>query len=88
MVSVMALGIWAILKVKNWRESPGTAIPELSPDEQLDQYQKLVEEGLLDPEELDRIKARLEATASSQLPNADKTVPSPKQPPDTSISEK
>ena len=87
MVSVMALGLWAILKVKRWREED-VEVSAAPPDEQLDPYQKLVEEGLLDPEELDRIKARLEATASSQLPNADKTVPSPKQPPDTSFSEK
>jgi hypothetical protein len=87
MVGVVVLGLWAILKVKRWREED-VEIDSLSPAEQIDRYQEMVDDGLLDPQEFARIKARMETRAGSQTPESDETPPPPNQPPDISIQEK
>jgi hypothetical protein len=76
LLCVVALGVWAIVKVKKWREEPAE---EVGPTHQqlLEHYKKMVAEGLLDPDELARIKAQLD---QNQPPASD-------QPPDTSIRE-
>ena len=84
LLGVVGLGIWAILKVKRWREDEAENAP-LTPQQQIEAYQKLVDDGLLDAEEFARIKAQLEAKAPPSKP-ADNHLPS--QPPDTSIQEK
>ena len=86
-VGVAALGLWTILKAKRWRDEASEFGP-ISPDEQIGQFQKMVEEGMLDPEELARIKARLERRDDRELPNTKASNPRPNQPPDTSIQEK
>jgi hypothetical protein len=84
LVAFVALGIWAIVKVKRWHDEA----EEIRREEQITQYEKLAEDGLLDPEELARIKARLEARFDPTAPNTDGTSPLPTQPPDSSIQEK
>ena len=84
LLGVVGLGIWAIYKVKRWREEEAEQTP-LSPQQQIEHYQKLVDDGLLDPNEFAEIKARLEARANT--PTAVDNA-SPSQPPDTSIHEK
>jgi hypothetical protein len=79
LLGIVALGAWAIYWVKRWREEAVEA-DKLSDAEQLDRYQKMVDEGDLDPEEFARIKAHLEIRAG-------KTPPPANQPPDTSIQE-
>ena len=86
-VGIAALGLWVILKAKRWRDEAAEFGP-ISPDEQIGQFQKMVEEGILDPEELARIKARLESRADPETPKTDATDPPPNQPPGTSIQEK
>jgi hypothetical protein len=86
-VGIAALGLWAILKAKRWRDEAAELGP-ISPDEQIGQFQKMVEEGILDPEELARIKARLESRPDPETPKTDATDPPPNQPPGTSIQEK
>jgi hypothetical protein len=76
LLGVVALGSWAIWKVKRWREEQAEFV-SLSPREQIDRYQKMVDDGLLDPAEFAQIKAQLEGR-----------VAPPNQPPDTSIQEK
>jgi hypothetical protein len=56
---VIGLGIWAIVKVKRWREAD-SADHAPPPDLQLEHYQKMVAEGLLDPAELARIQDQIE----------------------------
>ena len=85
LLGVVGLGIWAIYKVKRWREEDAEHVP-LSPLQQIENYQKLVDDGLLDPEEFAQIKARLETRANAAPTHADN--PSSNQPPDTSIHEK
>ena len=87
MVGITALGLWAILKVKRWRDE-AAEIRGLSIDDQVVQFEKMAEEGRLDPEELARIKARLEARFEPGAPNPDEVDPPPNPPPDTSIQEK
>lgn len=86
LIGVVALGIWAIVKVKKWREEDAEVVGP-TPLEHLDHYQKMVDEGMLDPQELDRIKAQLEKEAHPTEPANDQTPPAADQPPDTSIRE-
>jgi hypothetical protein len=83
-VGAVALGCWAIYRVKRWREE--TVQEELlSPQQQLDHYQKMVDDGLLDPNEFAQIKAHMEAFSAPAPANP---PPSANQPPDTSFHEK
>ena len=87
MVAVVALGIWAIVKVKRWPDE-ADEIRGVSPDEQLAQYETMAKDGLLAPEELAQIKARMAARFDPPAATADTTEPPPSQPPDSSIQEK
>jgi len=79
LVGAVALGCWAIYRVKRWREE--SAQDELpSPQQELDHYQKMMDDGLLNPVEFAQIKARME-NPSAPPPVAD-------QPPDNSFFEK
>jgi hypothetical protein len=73
LAGMVAAGALAVYRVKRWRnesEEPATV------EDQIEHYQSLVDEGELDPEEFDRIRARLEhETASRQ------SHPSTAQPP-------
>src|SRR5438270_214641 len=82
LIGVVALGIWAIVTVKKWRvEDAEVAGP--THQEQLDHYQKMVDEGLLDPQELARIKGQLDGKTTATEPANDQTPPAAGQPPDT-----
>jgi hypothetical protein len=80
LLAMVALGTWAIYWVKRWREE-AVELGTLSHTEQLDRYQKMMDEGDLDPAEFARIKAHLEMRAGPEAP------PPANQPPDTSIQE-
>ena len=87
LIGVVALGIWAFVRVKRWRaEIAEDGVPD-SPTEQLANYQKMVDDGLLDPEEFARIKARMEMIASPLPPKISKPQLPANQPPDTSFRE-
>jgi predicted transcriptional regulator len=77
LLALVAVGMWAFSRVKRWREEIGTE-PEVTPQEQLEHYQKMVDDGLLDPQEFAVIKARMEAAPTTP------PQPVPGQPPDTS----
>lgn len=79
LVGAVALGCWAIYRVKRWREETAQEEP-LSPQQQIDHYQQMVDDGLLDPNEFTQIKARME--------NPPPPPPNASQPPDTSNFEK
>ena|ERR1019366_5083585 len=87
MLGVVALGAWAIYRVKCWREELAQEEP-LAPQELLDHYQQMVDDGLLDPQEFARIKARLELPRNAAPSNELDASPPPNQPPDTSFFEK
>ncbi len=86
LIGVVGLGIWAIVKVRKWRAEDAE---EVGPThkEQLDHYQKMVDEGLLTPEELVRIVAQLDGKPTATEPENDQAPPAADQPPDTSIRE-
>ena len=86
LLGVVAIGIWAIYWVKRWHEE-AVEVGMLSHAEQLDHYQKMVDDGELDPEEFARIKAQMEMRAGQVAPDPEKTPPPANQPPDTSIQE-
>ena len=79
LIGVVGLGIWAIYLLKRWRDDTAQEAP-LSPQEQLDYYQKMADDGLLDPQEFARIKELMEHGPPA-------TPPRPRRPPDTSIRE-
>lgn len=78
LIAVVALGIWAIFKIRSWRAETFLHVP-LTLDEQIEHYRAMVEDGSLSPEEFARIKDRLE---HGPIRN-----PSTTQPPDTSFRE-
>jgi len=80
LAALVALGSWAIYRVKRWREELAANTVDQTPDT-LAHYQQMMDDGLLDPEEFDRIKARLESAALSNEESP------PPQPPDTAIKE-
>jgi hypothetical protein len=76
LLCVVALGVWAIVKVKKWREEEAEEVGPTH-EQLLERYQQMVDEGLLDQQELARVKAHLDQNAP----------PPSDQPPDTSIRE-
>ena len=86
-IGVLALGFWALYRVKRWREETAEKSVPLPPTEQLAHYQKMVDDGLLDPEEFARIKARMEMIVSPLPSKIDKSQPPANQPPDASFRE-
>ena len=81
MIAAVALGAWAIYRIKRWREE--LAQDELvAPEDLLRHYQQLVDDGQLDASEFARIKAQMEK------PPAPGPPPSASPPPDTSFFEK
>jgi hypothetical protein len=85
LVGVLGLGIWAILKVKRWREED-IASEAGAAEQQLEAYQKLVDDGLLDPEELNRIKTQLQSHDGDPASIPDQAGTEPNQPPDNHAS--
>ena len=83
LIAAMALGFWAIYRIKRWRENLAQDEP-LTPQEHLDHYQQLVDDGLLDASEFARIKAQMEKPTHP----APSPPPPASQPPDTSFFEK
>lgn len=86
LIGVVALGIWAIVKIKRWREQ--TVFDDaLTPEQILLHYQSMVEDGSLEPDEFARIKAQMEAQTRPTPTHSDVgQLPAP-QPPDSSVHE-
>jgi hypothetical protein len=68
LLGVVALGVWIFVWLKRWRQQSGRDAPA-SPQTLLDQYEQLAAEGLLDPDELARIKASLQAKPDTAPPS-------------------
>jgi hypothetical protein len=86
-IAAVALGCWVIYRVKLWREELAQETP-LSPQELIDHYQKMMDDGLLDPQEFAQIKANM-AKQPASAPTSDGHPPAPaNRPPDTSFFEK
>src|SRR3712207_3382576 len=68
LVAVIGGGVFAIVWARRWREAAADDAPaeELT----IEEYRKLLDEGLLDPEEFERIRARLEARGGSEAGEA------------------
>jgi hypothetical protein len=86
LIVVLGFGFWAFMRVRSWRAE--MLEEDTSPADQIDHYEKMVEDGLLDPEELARIKARMVQKLMEPDMNHDDPAPPPSPPPDTSIHEK
>ena len=82
LIGVIVLGIWVVARIRQWRvellEEQETLPEELT----LEHFQQLFDDGLLDAEEFERIKARLQAKTE---PRQDNAAASTDQPPDTSF---
>ena len=81
LIGLLALGFCVFLMIKRWRQETIEA-SILSPQDQLDHFQKMVEAGLLDPEEFARIKTEMDRRASAIIPDANEPSPPPHQPKD------
>jgi hypothetical protein len=72
LAGLIGAGALAVYRVKRWwNESEGPATVE----DQIEHYEALVEEGELDPQEFDRIRARLEHETASRQPHAPSAQP-------------
>jgi hypothetical protein len=65
LVGVLLLGAGIIYFVDRWRKRPGA--PPISDEEQLDHYRVLYEQGQLNQEEFDRIKALITVRVRKDL---------------------
>lgn len=54
---LIALGGWMVGRFRNWREEDKEE--NLSREEQVEQYRRMLEQGLLEPEEFERLHRRL-----------------------------
>ena len=71
LIVTLIAGFYLVMRVRRWRLED-VAKPTVY--DQLQSYQRLQEEGLLQPQELERIKARLEARTRPN-PEADASGP-------------
>ncbi|MBI3410964.1 MAG: hypothetical protein HY040_21730 [Planctomycetes bacterium] len=73
LVSLVVVGIVVVIRVKRWRtESDEELVPRI------DHYRALLEQGILAPEEFERIRKHLEARPVSAVPSGlPSSVPSP-----------
>ena len=81
LIGVIVLGIWAVAQLRRWRVElmeEETGLPE---ELTLEHFQALFDDGSLDPEEFERIKARLQAAPTDPQPKQENAVPSTDQPP-------
>ena len=72
LVGILALGfcVWAL--IKRWRQET-FADSGLSVNDQLNHYEKMVANGLLDPQEFARIKDELAKRSSPPNPTSEST---------------
>lgn len=54
---LIALGGWMVSRFRNWREEEKSE--NLPREQQAEQYRRMLEEGLLEPEEFERLHRRL-----------------------------
>ncbi len=81
LVSMVGLGVAATVWAKRWRKAAEE--PE-NAEELVEHYEALIDEGLLDPAELERIRACLETQAPPAEPDrlpSDRTALEPGPPP-------
>lgn len=57
LLALLAAGAWTVTWVRNWRKDDDQST--VSPEGQVEQYRLMLEEGLLEPEEFDRLRRRL-----------------------------
>ena len=70
LIGLVIGGVVLVIRARRWRdELPGP----LTPDQQIEEYRALAEQGALDPKDFARIKAALEQMA-------DQTTPPPTSP--------
>lgn len=82
LVGILALGFCVFLSIKRWRQET-IEDSTVAPRDQLDHYQKMVEDGLLDHEEYARIKAEMDKQAGAIIPHPDEPSPPTSQPKDS-----
>ena len=81
-VGLIGLGVFAIYKARHWYLGP-EAEPEEA-DDPLEHYRQLMDDGQLDPQEFERIRAQLQTPteAPEQPPNPpDRPPPDPPETP-------
>jgi len=84
LIALVGLGTAAIVRVRRWWQQPSQDPVE----QQLEIYQTMLDEGLLDPDEFRRIQDRLEGIDPAPAPPPPDTSIKPgppPAPPDTSI---
>ena len=82
LVGLIALGIWAVMRVKRWHQENEAELPTSS-QELLNHYEEMVEKGLMLPDELARIKAQWNQQTGAGPAQSDKPAPRRNPPTDS-----
>src|SRR5262245_22832841 len=69
LLAVGFAGYWVVVRVRRWSKEEESE--RLTAQDQLEQYQAMLDEGLLDRGEFDKLKARLGLPGSSVPPKQD-----------------
>jgi len=79
--ALLALGAWAIYKVKEWHDDSAASTGGINKNDQATDYDKMAAEGLIEPDELARIKVQLDKPPSGPEAPKDSAKESPPNPP-------
>jgi hypothetical protein len=78
LLAVLGAGLFAIAKARRWHhEIDGDDEEDSSPVATLERYRQMVEEGELDPEELEAIEARIKGAEKPAPPPPPQPVDDP-----------
>jgi hypothetical protein len=66
LLAVLFIGFWVVLRVRQWQKDEEAA--RLTPQQQLDGYRALLDQGLLEAQEFEKLKARLETKPPASEP--------------------
>jgi hypothetical protein len=64
LIGAIGLGVTAFVWARNWRRRTAE---ETNPEEQIESYRHMLDEGLIEPQEFERIEARLHGAPSEAV---------------------
>lgn len=61
---LLFIGFWFVIRVRRWQKEDETE--RVTPQQQIETYRALMEEGLLDPQEFEKLRQRLTGQVSTE----------------------
>lgn len=69
LLAVIFAGFWVVLRVRGWQKDQEAE--RITPQQQLEHYRNLLEDGLLEPQEFEKLKTKLGAGPDRLPPSRD-----------------